>query len=150
MSDAGGVAGLSGFEVMTMAAQGKLPRAPIGELMNMTHMEVPVPGRVIFHAAPERRHYNPIGTVHGGYAATLLDSAMGCAVHSALPPGKTYTTLTLEIKYVKGMSDQTGTVIAEGRIIQVGSRQATAEAFLRGPDGVIYASGTSTCMVIGR
>ena len=150
MSEAVAPEAPSGFDVMRAMAQGQGPRAPIGELMNMTRMEAPEPGRVIFHAAPERRHYNPIGTVHGGFAATLLDSAMGCAVHSALPPGKAYTTLTLEIKYLKAMTDQTGPVTAEGRVIQHGGRQATVEGALRGADGVLYATGTSTCLVIGR
>jgi uncharacterized protein (TIGR00369 family) len=150
MSEQDARVALSGFEMMRAAAEGRGPRAPIGDLMNMTAMEVPEPGRVVFHATPERRHYNPIGSVHGGYAATLLDSAMGCAVHSALPAGKAYTTLSLEIKYVKGMTDQTGPVIAEGRVIQAGSRQATAEGYLRGPDGTLYAHGVTTCLVIGR
>lgn len=150
MSDEVSLLGLSGFEVMKLASEGKGVRAPIAELMNMSRMEVPEPGKVIFHSSPERRHYNPIGSVHGGYAATLLDSAMGCAVHSALPPGKMYTTLTLEIKYVKGMTDQTGPVIVEGRVVQLGGRQATAEGYLRGADGTLFAHGVSTCMVIGK
>jgi uncharacterized protein (TIGR00369 family) len=150
MTEAASPAGLSGFEIMRLVAEGKSSRAPIAELMNMSALEVPEPGHVRFHSTPERRHYNPIGSIHGGYAATLLDSAMGCAVHSALPPGKGYTTLTLEIKYVKGMTDQTGPVIAEGRVIQLGGRQATAEGYLRGADGTLYAHGVSTCLVLGR
>lgn len=149
MADTGSLKELSGFEVMRLVAEGKLPRAPIGETMNFTGIEIIEPGLVRFTAEPQRRHYNPINSVHGGYAATLLDSAMGCAVHSALPPGKAYTTLTLEIKYVKGMTDKTGPVIAEGRVIQLGGRQSTAEATLKGPDGTLYATGTSTCMVFG-
>jgi uncharacterized protein (TIGR00369 family) len=150
MSEQASLIGLSGFEVMRLMAEGTGPRAPIAELMSMSRLEAPEPGRVIFHATPERRHYNPIGTIHGGFAATVLDSAMGCAVHSALPAGKAYTTLTLEVKYLKAMTDQTGAVVAEGRVVQLGSRQATVEATLRGPDGTLYATGTSTCMVIGR
>lgn len=141
---------LSGLEVMRMVASGQGVRAPIGELMNMFGMEVPEAGRVIFKSAPERRHYNPIGTVHGGYAATLLDSAMGCAVHSALPAGRLYTTLTLEVKYVKGMTDQTGEILVEGRVVHFGGRQATAEGYVRGVDGTLYAHGVSTCLVFGR
>lgn len=149
MSEPRALKDLSGFEVLRLMAEGAAPRAPISELMNMYKLDVIEPGRVAFESAPERRHYNPIGTVHGGYAATLLDSAMGCAVHSALPPGKAYTTLSLEIKYVKAMSDKTGAVIAEGRVVQLGSRQATAEGWLKGPDGTLYAHGTTTCMVFG-
>lgn len=150
MNDDAKPTGPTGFEVMQAVARGEGPRAPISELMNMHKAEVPEPGRVIFHSQPERRHYNPIGSVHGGYAATLLDSAMGCAVHSALPAGKAYTTLTLEIKYVKGMTDQTGPVTVEGRVVQLGGRQATAEGYLRGADGTLYAHGVSTCLIIGR
>lgn len=140
---------LSGWEVMQAITRGELPGAPIAKVMNMTGSELKSPGHVIFAGVPTRDHYNPIGTVHGGWAATILDSCMGCAVHTTLPAGKAYTTLTLEIKYVKAMTDKTGTVYAEGKVIQAGSRQATVEGFLRGPDGVLYAHGTSTCMIFG-
>jgi uncharacterized protein (TIGR00369 family) len=140
---------LTGWEVMQAIARGDIPGAPIAKVMNMTGFELKQPGHVIFSGAPTRDHFNPIGTVHGGWAATLLDSCMGCAVHTTLPAGKAYTTLTLEIKYVKAMTDKTGTVYAEGKVVQAGSRQATVEGSLRGPDGVLYAHGTSTCMIFG-
>jgi uncharacterized protein (TIGR00369 family) len=140
---------LTGLEIMQAIAAGHLPGAPIAEVMNFTGIRTVEHGRVVFAAVPQRSHYNPIGTVHGGWAATLLDSCMGCAVHSALPAGKAYTTLSLEIKYVKALTETTGEVLAEGRVIQLGSRQATAEGWLRGPDGTLYAHGTTTCMVFG-
>lgn len=140
---------MTGWEIMQAVARGDIPGAPIAKVMNMTGFELRAQGHVIFAGAPTRNHYNPIGTVHGGWAATLLDSCMGCAVHTTLPAGKAYTTLTLEIKYVKAMTEKTGEVFAEGKVIQAGSRQATVEGFLRGPDGVLYAHGTSTCMIFG-
>ncbi|MFZ4068676.1 MAG: PaaI family thioesterase [Caulobacterales bacterium] len=140
---------MTGWEIMQAVARGDIPGAPIAKVMNMTGFELRAQGHVIFAGAPTRDHYNPIGTVHGGWAATLLDSCMGCAVHTTLPAGKAYTTLTLEIKYVKAMTEKTGEVFAEGKVIQAGSRQATVEGFLRGPDGVLYAHGTSTCMIFG-
>lgn len=146
--DAAAMRAMTGLEIMRAIGEGRLPGAPIAKLMNMSGVLVEE-GRVVFEGRPGPEHYNPIGSVHGGYAATLLDSAMGCAVHSALPAGKIYTTLTLEIKYVKAMSEKTGPVRAEGRVVQLGGRQATAEGFLRDADGVLYAHGTSTCMVYG-
>ena len=140
---------MNGWEIMQAIARGELPGAPIAKVMNMRGFELKAPGHVIFAGVPTRDHYNPIGTVHGGWAATLLDSCMGCAVHTTLPAGKAYTTLTLEIKYVKAMTEKTGEVYAEGKVIQTGSRQATVEGFLRGPDGVLYAHGASTCMIFG-
>ena len=140
---------MTGWEIMQAVARGDIPGAPIAKVMNMTGFELRAQGHVIFAGAPTRDHYNPIGTVHGGWAATLLDSCMGCAVHTTLPAGKAYTPLTLEIKYVKAMTEKTGEVFAEGKVIQAGSRQATVEGFLRGPDGVLYAHGTSTCMIFG-
>jgi uncharacterized protein (TIGR00369 family) len=140
---------MSGLEIMQAIARGDSPGAPIAQVMNMTGADIKGPGHVIFAGAPTRAHYNPIGTVHGGWAATILDSCMGCAVHTTLPAGKGYTTLTLEIKYVRAMTEATGTVYAEGKVVQAGSRQATVEGFLRGPDGTLYAHGTSTCMIFG-
>lgn len=140
---------MTGLDIMQAIAAGQLPGAPIADVMNFTGIREVSHGRVVFTAVPQRSHYNPIGTVHGGWAATLLDSAMGCAVHAGLPAGKAYTTLSLEIKYVKALTDATGEVLAEGRLIQLSSRQATAEGWLRGPDGTLYAHGTTTCLVYG-
>jgi uncharacterized protein (TIGR00369 family) len=107
-------------------------------------------GRVVFEGAPGRSVYNPIGTVHGGYAATLLDSACGCAVHSTLGAQQGYTTLELKVAYHRAMTEATGPVRAEGRVIQAGRRAAFAEATLKGLDGKLYASATSTLLVFDR
>ena len=122
------------------------PAAPIGELIGMTFVSADH-GSVVFGLTPDERHHNPIGTVHGGIAATLLDSAMGCAVHSTLPPGAAYTTAEIKISYVRAMTATTGPVVAEGRVIHAGSRMATAEGFVRDGAGTLYAHGTTTCLV---
>jgi uncharacterized protein (TIGR00369 family) len=107
-------------------------------------------GRAVFEGAPGRSVYNPIGTVHGGYAATLLDSSCGCAVHSTLSAQQGYTTLELKVAYHCAMTEATGPVRAEGKVIQVGRRAAFAEATLKGLDGKLYASATSTLLVFDR
>ena len=107
-------------------------------------------GRVVFEGTPGKHVYNPIGTVHGGYAATLLDSAVGCAVHSMLKAGQGYTTLELKVAYHKAMTEQTGPVRAEGKIITLGRRAAFAEGRLTDAAGKLYASATSTLLVMER
>ena len=123
------------------------PSAPIGELIGMTFVSADE-GRVVFGLTPEERHHNPIGTVHGGIAATLLDSAMGCAVHSTLAPGVAYTTAEIKVSYVRAMTATTGPVLAEGRVLHAGSRMATAEGFVRDAAGTLYAHGTTTCLIL--
>jgi uncharacterized protein (TIGR00369 family) len=137
---------MAGLEVMRGMAAGRLPRPPIGTLMNMHTMEVE-PGIVTFEALPEFKHYNPIGSVHGGFAATLLDSCMGCAIHSSLAAGIGYTTVDLAIKYIKAMTDKTGPVFARGEVITSGKRVATAQGWLRDASGALIATGTTTCLV---
>src|SRR6202041_765035 len=105
------------------------------------------PGVVVIHSIPGFRHYNPIGSVHGGYAAILLDSAMGLAVQSMLPAGTGYTTLEFKISFIKGMSQDTGTVRTEGRTLNVGRRAATAEARITDAKGRLLAHATTTCLV---
>jgi len=104
----------------------------------------------VFEAVPGAHVYNPIGTVHGGYAATLLDSACGCAVHSKLSATQAYTTLELKVAYHRAMTKDTGLVRAEGRVISIGRRAAFAEATLKDADGRLYASATSTLLVIDK
>lgn len=137
---------MSGLEMMRGMAAGQLPRPPIGTLMNMSSMEVE-PGTVTFEALPEYKHYNPIGSVHGGFAATLLDSALGCAIHTTMAAGFGYTTVDLAIKYIKAMTDKTGPVFARGEVITSGKRIATAQAWLRDAAGTLIATGTTTCLV---
>ncbi len=137
---------MSGIDLMAGVANGSLPPPPIGALMNMTSMQVE-PGVIIFEALPEHKHYNPIGSVHGGFAASLLDSCMGCAIHTSLGAGFGYTTVDLGIKYIKGMTTLTGPVFARGEMISSGKRVATAQGWLRDASGTLLATGTTTCLV---
>ena len=121
----------------------------IGKTMDFRVTELEE-GRVVFEGDPDERVYNPIGTVHGGFAATLLDSACGCAVHSRLDPTQGYTTLELKVAYHKAMTAETGEVFAEGRVVSVGRRAAFAEATLKDAAGRLYASATSTLLVFER
>jgi len=126
------------------------PRRPgIVDTLDFDLVEVD-DGRVVFEGEPSRKVYNPIGTVHGGYAATLLDSACGCAVQSKLTGRQGYTTLELKIAYHRAMTDSTGPVRAEGKVVTIGRRAAFAEATLTGLDGRLYASATSTLLVFER
>jgi uncharacterized protein (TIGR00369 family) len=125
---------------------GALPPPPITETLGFALVEAEY-GRVAFEGEPQFRHYNPIGTVHGGFAATLLDSAVACAVHSTLAEGEAYTTLELKLNLVRALTSETGTVRAEGRIIHRGRTVATAEGDLRDREGKLYAHATTTCMI---
>ena len=138
--------GKSGLEFFQAMANGQLPIPPIGQTLNFIAVEIEL-GRAVFQGQPKFEHYNPIGTVHGGWIATLLDSALGCAVHSALPAGKGYTTLELKVNYVKALSEKVPLVRAEGKVIHVGGRVATADGRLVGPDGALYAHAVTTCLV---
>ncbi len=121
----------------------------IGKTMGFRVVEIEE-GRVVFAGTPGREVYNPIGAVHGGYAATLLDSACGCAVHSKLAADQAYTTLELKVSYHKGITVETGEVRAEGRVVQMGRRAAFAEAKLTDAAGRLLASATSTLLVMSR
>ena len=136
--------GLAFFKHML---DGQMPQAPMTKLLKMRLLEVEE-GRVVFGARPSRAHYNGMGVVHGGFAATLLDSALGCAINSMAPPGKIFTTLELKINYTRPLTEEVGPVRCEARVIHLGSRTATAEGRITGPDGKLYAHGTTTCMVV--
>ncbi|HYE15640.1 MAG TPA: PaaI family thioesterase [Pyrinomonadaceae bacterium] len=138
--------GLPGLEYLRRIAAGELPRPPIGALLNFALVEVNE-GRAVFAAEPAECHYNPIGVVHGGLAATLLDSAMGCAVHSALPAGAGYTTLEIKVNFVRAMTVRTGPVRCEAALVHLGGRTATAEGRIVDAEGKLYAHGTTTCLV---
>jgi len=124
-----------------------IPVAPIAELVGFDLVELGE-GRASFELDPGERHYNPLGTVHGGIAATLLDSAMGVAVHTTLGEGQTYTTLELKVNYVRAITEETGRVVATGSVIHRGGRVATAEARLSDANGKLLAHGTSTCLIM--
>ena len=105
-------------------------------------------GRAVFEGKPAEYHYHPIGVVHGGLAATLLDSAMGCAVHATLPVDVSYTTIEINVNYLRALTSETGTVRAEGRVINVGGRVALAEGQVTDAAGTLYAHGTTTCLIL--
>jgi len=135
-----------GIDILRGIVDGTLPQPPICAVMGF-HLVETAPNRAVFAGTPELRHYNPIGSVHGGFAATLLDSALGCAIYSALKAGEAWTTLELKINYVRGMSSTTGPVRAEGRVIHRGRSIATSEGDIRDRDGNLYAHATTTCMI---
>jgi uncharacterized protein (TIGR00369 family) len=142
---------LSGLEQLRAVFDPSRPeRGPgIGRTMGFTVIEIEE-GRVVFGGHPDESVYNPIGTVHGGYAAALLDSAVGCAVHSVLKAGQGYTTLELKVAYHRAMTKETGPVRAEGRVVQAGRRAAFAEGRLTDAQGRLYATATSTLLVFDK
>lgn len=143
------VVGMSGMEVFEAIFAGRLPPAPIGDSLDFipVHMEH---GAAVFQGQPQKRHYNPLGTVHGGWFCTLLDSAVGCAVHTTLPAGKGYTTLELKVNMLRALTDAVPLVRAEGKVVQVGRQIALAEGRIVGPDGKLYAHATTTCMIFDQ
>ncbi len=144
---AGRAAALSGVDFLRAIVAGELPKAPIQELLGFELVEADE-GRVVFELEPGERHYNPSGSVHGGVAATLLDSAMGAAVHSTLPEGSGYATLEVKFNLVRAITADTGRIAAEGTVVHRGRTVATSEAMLRTVDGgALLAHGTSTCLI---
>lgn len=140
------LAGKSGLEVMQALLRGEIPHATISATMDFLLLEVDR-GRALFQGRPGPQHLNPMGSVHGGWFATLLDSALGCAVHTMLPAGSGYTTAELGVNLVKALTPKVARVRAEGRVIHCGRQLATAEARLVGADGTLYAHATTTCLV---
>lgn len=140
------IASRSGLEVLQAIFDGALPPPAMGETLDFMPIRIEA-GLAVFQGRPLRRHYNPLGTVHGGWFAALLDSAVGCAVHSTLPPGRGYTTLELKLNLVRALTDAVPRVRAEGRVIHVGRQVGTAEGRLLGPDGRLYAHATTTCLI---
>jgi uncharacterized protein (TIGR00369 family) len=136
----------SGMEFLQRIWDGLLPSLPIGETLDFIPVEGE-PGRIVFQGTPDRRHYNPLGSVHGGYFCTLLDSAVGCAVHSMLPRGMGYTTLELKVNLIRALTDKSGPVRAEGRVVQVGKQVGIAEGRIIDAEGRLYAHATTTCLV---
>jgi len=140
------MASMPGMDFVRAIFAGKLPAPPIMQTIEPFDSSAE-PGVVVMHSTPAFRHYNPIGSVHGGYAATLLDSAMGLAIHAMLPAGTGYTTLEFKISFIKGMSKDTGPVRTEGRTLNVGRRTATAEARITDSKGRLLAHATTTCLI---
>jgi uncharacterized protein (TIGR00369 family) len=139
-------AGMSGLELLEGMIEGRLPAPPIMQLIGFGLVEV-ANGHAVFEGTPMLAHYNPLGTVHGGYAATLLDSCMGCSVHTTLPKGVGYITLEFKVSMVRPITAETGRVRAEGKVISSGRRVATAEGRLTDGSGRLLAHATTTCLV---
>lgn len=140
------VRAIDGLTLFKGLVEGRFPAPPIAKVLGFTVTEVEF-GRVVFAYTPVYDHYNPLGTVHGGIAATLLDSVMGCCVHTTLKAGVGYTTVEIKVNYVRAMTDKTGPVTVEGKVINVGSRIATSEGKLYDGAGKLLAHGTTTCLI---
>jgi uncharacterized protein (TIGR00369 family) len=136
----------SGVEFFEAIGSGRLPSPPISHTLDIWPVEWDV-GRTVFQGIPAIAHYNPLGSVHGGWIAAMLDSAVGCAVHSTLPAGKGYTTLELKVNYVRAVTADAGPLRAEGKVIHVGGQIATAEGRLYDAAGKLYAHATTTCLI---
>jgi uncharacterized protein (TIGR00369 family) len=137
---------MDGLTLFKGLLEGRFPAPPITKVLGFRVSEVEA-GRVVFDYTPVYDHYNPLGTVHGGIAATLLDSVMGCCIHTTLKAGIGYTTVEIKVNYVRAMTDKTGPVKAEGRVINVGSRIGTSEGKLYDSAGKLLAHGTTTCLI---
>jgi uncharacterized protein (TIGR00369 family) len=147
VSTAPAASGLSGLDHLRAMAAGEVPPPSMAVTMGIAPVEIEY-GRVVFEGTPGEQHYNPLGTVHGGWAATLLDSALGCAVQSTLEAGSGYATASLEVKYLRPISQRTGLVRAEANVVHAGRRQATAEARVTDSAGRVLATATTTCIVL--
>jgi uncharacterized protein (TIGR00369 family) len=146
VTDPGPLSSKTGLEVLQAMLRGELPFPPIAETLDFSLISVEA-GKAVFQGTPQFKHYNPLGSVHGGWYATLLDSALGCAVHSVLPAGRSYTTVELGMNIVRAASRATGPLRATGTVVHSGRQLATAQARIVGPDDKIYAHGTTTCLV---
>ena len=140
------MASMAGLDFVRAIFAGRLPEPPIMQGVEPFDCSAE-PGKVVIHSIPGIRHYNPIGSVHGGYAAILLDSAMGLAVQTTLPEGTGYITLEFKISFIRGMTADTGPVRTEGHTLNVGRRAATAEASISDAKGRLLAHATTTCLV---
>jgi uncharacterized protein (TIGR00369 family) len=135
-----------GIDLLQGMIDGRYPAPPIAGLMDFGLTEL-APGRAVFAGRPGKQHYNPSGTVHGGFAATLLDSAMGCAVHTLVPQGQGFTTLEIKVNYVRPMFDTTGEIRCEAAVINMGKTVATADGKVLDANGRLIAHGTTTCLI---
>jgi uncharacterized protein (TIGR00369 family) len=150
MASAAVGAGMAGLDYVRAIYSGEIPPPPIAVVMNFSIEELEE-GRAVFIGEPGEEHYNPIGVVHGGYASTILDSALGCSVHTTLPEGVGYTSQTLEVKYLRPITRDTGRVRSEAVVVHRGRKNAVAEAKLTDVEtGKLLATGTSTCLILGE
>jgi uncharacterized protein (TIGR00369 family) len=137
---------MSGIDYLQAMIDGEIPPPPIASHLNLEMVSF-APGIADMAATPDESHYNPIGSVHGGFAATLLDSVCGCAVQTTLPAGTAYTSLDLTVSFLRGITSETGRVTAQGRVTKPGSRAAFVEADIKDAAGRVLATATSTCLV---
>lgn len=140
------LAGKTGLQQMQAMLDGLAPRPPISETLDFLLISV-TDGEAVFQGRPQFKHYNPLGSVHGGWFATLLDSALGCSVHTTLPVGRAYTTLEFKVNLVRALTDKVPLVRAIGRVVHRGRQVTTAEADLVGHDGKLYAHASTTCLL---
>ena len=147
LASAGALRQLSGLEAIRAVRDGVVPPPPIANLMGFRIAEADE-GRVVFEGYPGEEHYNPIGVVHGGFALTLFDSAMGCAVHTTLPVGVGYTTTDVQVRFIRAITKETGPVRCEAVAVHVGRMTAIAEAKLRDRDGRVLGTGTTACAIL--
>ena len=146
VADPSHFAGKTGLEQMQAMLEGAMPYPPIAQTLDFALVEV-APGKAVFQGTPQLMHYNPLGSVHGGWYATLLDSALGCAIHTMMPVGRGYTTAELSVNIVRAASHSSGPLRAIGSVVHCGKQLATAEGRIVGPDGKLYAHATTTCLV---
>jgi uncharacterized protein (TIGR00369 family) len=139
----------SGLEYLRAVILGKAPPPPMAVLMNLSIVEAEE-GRALFAGTPGEEHYNPHGSVHGGWTSSLLDTALGCAVHSMLPAGIGYTTLELHANFIRPITRETGRLMCEAHVLHSGNRISTAEAKARDENGKLYAHATTTCLIVPR
>lgn len=140
------LASMSGKALFDAMFAGELPSPPIGETLDFIPIHIE-DGSALFQGRPGQQHYNPLGSVHGGWFCTILDSAVACAIHSTLPAGKAYTTLEIKVNMIRALTKAIPLVRAEANIIHVGRQTATAEGRIIGPDGKLYAHATTTCLI---
>jgi uncharacterized protein (TIGR00369 family) len=137
---------MSGSEFFDAMRRGKIPEPPFGRLLGIDLFDVGE-GKFTMTLQPQECHYNPMGCVHGGILATLLDSVMSASVHTALPAGRGYLTLEIKVNFLKPVFERTGEIMAEGNVVSCGKQVATAEGRIVDAKGDVYASGTATCLI---
>jgi uncharacterized protein (TIGR00369 family) len=141
------ITSIAGLDYLNAMHAGFLPLSPLVKTLDFGVDQIEK-GKVVFSFLPQEFHYNPLGSVHGGVISALLDSAMGCTLHSVLEAGKGYTTLELKTNFLKAITIKTGLLKATGKILHIGSRTALLEADITDSSGKIYAHGTSTCLIL--
>ena len=139
----------TGLQALQAIRDGTLPRPPISALVNF-NLVIVEEGKVVVEAYPGEEHYNPIGTVHGGFALAIFDTAMSCAIHSLLPAGVGYTTTDIQVRFIRGMTKETGPVLCEGVALHVGRSTAIAEGKLRDREGRLLGTGSTGCAILQR